>query len=59
MHKHIEIGYLRLFVLVLYKIRKPHCLHRTGSPPLITLRAPQSPQRYSTPLKIGIDEPVD
>jgi len=49
---------LHLFVLVLYKIRNPHCRHRTGSPPLITLRAPQSPHLYSTPLKMGADEVV-
>jgi len=42
------------FVRVLYKIRNPHCRQRTGSPPLITFLAPQSPQRYSTPRIIGI-----
>lgn len=49
---------LHLLVLVLYKIRNPHCRHRTGSPPLMTLRAPQSPHRYSTPLIMGIAVPV-
>eukprot|EP00568_Trieres_chinensis_P007113 CAMPEP_0183306682 /NCGR_PEP_ID=MMETSP0160_2-20130417/13524_1 /TAXON_ID=2839 ORGANISM="Odontella Sinensis, Strain Grunow 1884" /NCGR_SAMPLE_ID=MMETSP0160_2 /ASSEMBLY_ACC=CAM_ASM_000250 /LENGTH=68 /DNA_ID=CAMNT_0025470121 /DNA_START=520 /DNA_END=722 /DNA_ORIENTATION=+ len=39
-------------------MRKPHCRQRTGSPPLITLRAPQSPQRYSTPRMMGIPEGV-
>ena len=42
--------HVHLLVLVLYKIRKPHWRHRTGSPPLITFLAPQSPHRYSTPL---------
>ena len=42
-------GDVRRFVRILYKMRNPHCLHRTGSPPFITFRAPQSPQRYSTP----------
>ena len=45
------------FVLVLYKIRKPHCRHRTGSPPLIIFRAPQSPHLYSTPLMRGTPVP--
>jgi hypothetical protein len=40
-------------VRVLYRIRKPHCRHRTGSPPLMRFRAPQSPQRYSTPARIN------
>ena len=48
---------LQRFVLILYKIRKPQCLHRTGSLPLITFLAPQSPHRYSTPeIIVGIDE---
>lgn len=42
-----------LLVLVLYKILNPQCRHRTGSPLLIMFLAPQSPQRYSTPLMIG------
>ena len=41
-------------VRVLQRIRKPHCRQRTGSPPLMTLRAPQSPHRYSTPRMIGM-----
>ena len=44
---------LHLFVRVLYKILKPHWRQRTGSPPLIMFRAPQSPQRYSTPRMAG------
>jgi hypothetical protein len=43
----------RRLVRVLYNIRKPHCRHRTGSPPLIMFRAPQSPHRYSTPRIMG------
>lgn len=45
-------------VRVLYKIRKPHCRQRTGSPLLIIFFAPQSPQRYSTPLTMGIVVPA-
>ena len=41
---------LHRLVLVLYKIRNPHCRQRTGSSFFITFFAPQSPQRYSTPL---------
>jgi len=40
---------LHRLVRILYRIRNPHCRQRTGSPALIMLRAPQSPQRYSTP----------
>ena len=48
--------YSHRFVLVLYKIRNPHCRQRTGSPPFIKFRAPQSPHRYSTPRIIGMAE---
>ena len=48
---------LHRFVLILYRMRKPQCRHRTGSLPLIRFRAPQSPHRYSTPeLILGIVE---
>ena len=49
-----RIEYSHRLVLVLYKIRNPHCRQRTGSPPLIKFRAPQSPHRYSTPRIAGI-----
>jgi len=42
-------NWISRFVRILYRIRKPHCLQRTGSPPLIKFLAPQSPHLYSTP----------
>jgi hypothetical protein len=45
--------HLHRLVRILYKIRNPHCRQRTGSLALITLIAPQSPHRYSTPLING------
>ena len=48
-----RVPHSRRFVRVLYNIRKPHCRHRTGSPPLIMFLAPQSPHRYSTPRIVG------
>jgi hypothetical protein len=45
--------FVHRLVRVLYRIRKPHCRHRTGSPPLMRFRAPQSPHRYSTPARIN------
>ena len=52
--RHVNVHRL---VRVLYKMRNPHCRQRTGSPPLITLRAPQSPHRYSTPRIMGMAVP--
>ncbi len=48
--------HLHRLVRILYKIRKPHCRQRTGSPALILLRAPQSPHRYSTPRNCSKDD---
>ena len=50
-HRH-----LHRLVRILYNIRKPHCRQRTGSPLLILFRAPQSPQRYSTPRNCNNDD---
>ena len=51
---HEIAGNVRRFVRTLYKILNPQCRHRTGSPFLMRLRTPQSPQRYSTPFINGI-----
>ena len=48
--------HLHRLVRILYKIRKPHCRQRTGSPLFILLRAPQSPHRYSTPRNCSKDD---
>ena len=49
MYKKNKKRHLHRFVRTLYKMRKPHCRQRMGSPPLIMVRVPQSPHRYSTP----------
>jgi len=55
-----DIKNVHRLVRTLYRIRNPQLRHRTGSPPLMTFLAPQSPQRYSTPRdnEIGIVDDV-